>query len=89
MRWKIFVMALAISAGAMSGRAASAVTCAQGPYRAGCAGPNGAVVAHKQPYHPVYKPPSGSVYHGKSVSCASGPYRAGCVGPHGGVVHTH
>lgn len=28
---------------------ASAVVCAKGVYRAGCAGPNGAVVVHRRP----------------------------------------
>jgi hypothetical protein len=32
---------------------ASAVVCAKGVYRAGCAGPRGAVVAHRAP-HGVY-----------------------------------
>ena len=50
---------------------AAAVTCAAGVYRAGCAGPNGAAVAHR-PAAPVH--------------CASGVYRAGCVGPNGAVV---
>ena len=57
---------------------ASAVTCANGVYRAGCAGPNGAVVVHKPyvaaprvHYHSAHRP----------VTCANGVYRAGCVGP--------
>ena len=33
---------------------ASAVVCARGVYRAGCAGPRGAVVAHRGPYGRVY-----------------------------------
>jgi len=33
---------------------ASAVVCARGVYRAGCAGPRGAVVAHRGPYGHVY-----------------------------------
>lgn len=53
-----------------------AVTCANGVYRAGCVGPNGAAVVHKAP-----------VYHAKPrVSCANGVYRAGCAGPHGAAV---
>jgi hypothetical protein len=51
---------------------AEAVTCANGVYRAGCAGPNGAAV--------VRKPPA------PAVTCARGVYRAGCVGPNGAVV---
>jgi len=49
---------------------ASAVACAKGVYRAGCAGPNGAVVAKK----PV------------TTTCAKGVYRAGCTGPNGTAV---
>jgi hypothetical protein len=33
---------------------ASAVVCARGVYRAGCAGPRGAVVAHRGPYGHAY-----------------------------------
>ena len=54
---------------------ASAVVCAEGVVRAGCAGPNGAVAVKKPA--PVRKPP---------VTCAAGVYRAGCVGPNGAVV---
>lgn len=54
---------------------AGAVVCAKGVYRAGCAGPNGAVVT-RPPYVPP-RPP---------VVCGAGPYRAGCAGPHGAVV---
>ena len=49
-----------------------AVVCANGVYRAGCAGPNGAAVVHK-PVHRA-RPP---------VTCTNGVYRAGCVGPNG------
>jgi len=52
-----------------------AAACANGVYRAGCVGPNGAAVVRK-PVKPV-KPP---------VSCAKGVYRAGCVGPNGAAV---
>jgi hypothetical protein len=58
--------------------AANAVTCANGVYRAGCAGPNGAAVVKKQP---VVRPPA-------TVHCVNGVNRAGCAGPNGaGVVH--
>ncbi len=56
---------------------ANAIVCARGVYRAGCAGPNGAVVA-RRPYH--------APYYGRGGGCASGPYRAGCAGPRGAVV---
>lgn len=52
-----------------------AVVCANGVYRAGCAGPNGGAVVHK-PVHRA-RPP---------VTCANGVYRAGCVGPNGAAV---
>ena len=54
------------------GQESYAAACANGVYRAGCAGPNGAAVVKK-------KPPA-------SVSCAKGAYRAGCVGPNGAAV---
>lgn len=67
---------------------AGAITCANGVYRAGCAGPNGAAVVRKPPY---YAPHTG--YHGypgyyrrPPVACANGPYRAGCAGPNGAAV---
>ncbi len=66
---------------------AGAVTCANGVYRAGCAGPNGAAVvrkpyatpyvAHPRTYYPAARPP---------VTCANGVYRAGCAGPNGAAV---
>jgi hypothetical protein len=52
-------------------RPAHAITCANGVYRAGCAGPNGAAVVRKAPPPP------------RAVTCANGVYRAGCVGPNG------
>jgi hypothetical protein len=54
---------------------ASAVTCANGVYRAGCVGPNGAAAVHKEP---VRRP--------ATVTCAKGVYREGCAGPSGGAV---
>jgi hypothetical protein len=55
---------------------ASAAACANGVYRAGCVGPNGAAVVNKAPYH---RPPA-------KVSCVNGVYRAGCAGPNGAAV---
>jgi len=55
---------------------AGAITCANGVYRAGCAGPNGAAAVHKAPP----PPPRGT------VTCANGVYRAGCAGPNGAAV---
>jgi hypothetical protein len=56
-----------------------AVTCAEGVYRAGCAGPNGAAVVNKTPPRVYHRPPA-------TVSCANGVYRAGCAGPNGAAV---
>ena len=53
-----------------------AAMCANGVYRAGCVGPNGAAVVRKPPY---YRAPA-------TVTCAKGVYRAGCAGPNGAVV---
>ncbi len=58
---------LALGLGVMAPKA-SAAACAAGAYRAGCVGPNGAVVAHR---------------HAAPVACGAGPYRAGCVAPRG------
>ena len=65
----------AISILAAAPQSAQAATCASGVYRAGCAGPNGAVVVRKPP------PP-----RQQTVKCANGVYRAGCVGPNGAAV---
>jgi hypothetical protein len=65
---------------ALAPRPASALTCASGVYRAGCAGPNGAAVVRKSTPAPV------STYHGGAVTCANGVYRAGCAGPNGAAV---
>ena len=54
-----------------------AVTCANGVYRAGCAGPKGVAVVKK---HPAYR------YRAPVRGCAAGPYRAGCAGPNGAAV---
>ena len=53
------------------GQESHAAACANGVYRAGCAGPNGAAVVKKKP---------------ASVSCAKGAYRAGCIGSNGAAV---
>ena len=76
------VLLLAVSALSLSALAALAtpqpayaVTCANGVYRAGCAGPNGAAVVRKTPPPPP-----------RTVTCANGVYRAGCAGPNGAAV---
>jgi hypothetical protein len=58
---------------------AQAVECASGPYRAGCAGPNGAAVV-RRPYEGGFHSYEGG------HACAAGPNRAGCVGPNGAAV---
>jgi len=76
-RIKYVVLAVIVAFGPLViTRQANAVTCANGVYRAGCVGPNGAAVTRKAPVYRA-KPP---------VACANGVYRAGCVGPHGAAV---
>jgi hypothetical protein len=60
---KRFILAAALLAGffAFSATEASAVVCASGVYRVGCAGPHGAVVGHRGYYGGVYR---GGVYQG-------------------------
>ena len=82
MKQTILAATTALGALVLVQQHAHAAICANGVYRAGCVGPNGAAVVRK-PYgaypHAYYarRPP---------VSCASGPYRAGCVGPNGAAV---
>lgn len=73
---KLPLIALTIAL-CMGAHTAYAAGCVNGVYRAGCAGPNGAVETTK----PVARPP----YH-STTTCASGPNRAGCEGPHGATV---
>jgi hypothetical protein len=74
---KQLLLASVVAAGLFAfAQQSDAVTCANGVYRAGCVGPNGAAVVRKAP-----------AYHAKPrVSCAKGVYRAGCVGPNGAAV---
>ena len=62
---------------ALSAADASAAVCARGVYRAGCAGPRGAVVARR----PVVVAPRVVAPRvvAPRVVCARGVYRAGCV----------
>jgi hypothetical protein len=80
-----YVISFALLAGfAAFASPASAVTCANGVYRAGCVGPNGAAVARKPtPYYNAHP------YHGGTVTCAKGVYRAGCAGPNGTAVRRY
>ena len=79
---KHVMLATVVAAGMLAlGQPSYAAGCVKGVYRAGCAGPNGAVVARKPPpvTHPVARP---------TVSCVNGVYRAGCAGPNrAAVVH--
>lgn len=91
---KHILLTAAIALGTLAPvRQASAVTCANGVYRAGCVGPNGAAIVRKPPPYaayprPHYVQPPPVTYHRRppTVACARGPYRAGCVGPNGAVV---
>ncbi|WOJ89172.1 hypothetical protein RZS28_15390 [Methylocapsa polymorpha] len=47
-----FAALVAIGAAMASASDANAVVCARGVYRAGCAGPHGAVVGHRHVYAP-------------------------------------
>ena len=60
---KYFILAAALLGGffAFTATQASAIVCARGVYRAGCAGPRGAVVGHRGYYGGAYR---GGVYRG-------------------------
>jgi hypothetical protein len=68
---------------------AHAFVCGNGVWRAGCAGPNGAVVVRRPyvaPPRAYYAPPPRAYYAPRRpVACANGVFVAGCVGPRGGV----
>jgi hypothetical protein len=82
---KLFLIAATLLGGtfALSATDAGAAVCARGVYRAGCAGPGGAVVARRpvtrvtvpRPVVVVPRP----VVVAPRVVCARGVYRAGCV----------
>ena len=73
---KYVVLAFMVALGTLAiAQPTHAAACANGVYRAGCVGPNGAAVVHKAPRTKPH-----------SVSCANGIYRAGCVGPNGAAV---
>jgi hypothetical protein len=64
---KRFILTAALLGGffAFTATEASAFVCARGVYRAGCAGPRGAVVGHRGYYGGVYRGGAyrGGVYH--------------------------
>lgn len=75
---KNIVLAVMFAVGTLAvAQQSHAAACANGVYRAGCVGPNGAAVVRKPA--PVYRAKP-------TVSCANGVYRAGCVGPNGAAV---
>ena len=75
---KLFLIAATLLGGtfALSATDASAAVCARGVYRAGCAGPRGAVVARRPVVAPRVVAPT---VVSPRVVCARGVYRAGCV----------
>ncbi len=83
LRMAVVTMAIAIPLRFAAISPAHAFVCGRGFYRAGCAGPNGAVVVRRPGYGPYYRRPYGAYYRGPAVTCARGPYRAGCAGPNG------
>ena len=72
---KHVVLAVMVALGTLAlAQESHAAACANGVYRAGCVGPNGAAVVHKStPAKPT-------------VTGAKGVYRAGCAGPKGAAV---
>ena len=76
MKHVVFAVIVAVGTLALA-QQSHAAACANGVYRAGCVGPNGAAVVRKPIPANRAKP---------SVSCANGVYRAGCVGPNGAAV---
>jgi hypothetical protein len=75
---KHVVLAVMIGLGTFAlAQQSQAASCANGVYRAGCVGPNGAAVVRKPTPTNRAKTP---------VTCANGVYRAGCVGPNGAAV---
>jgi hypothetical protein len=84
---KLFLIAILLGGTfALSATNASAAVCARGVYRAGCAGPRGAIVAHRPVVAPRVVAPrlvAPRVVAPRVVAprvvCARGVYRAGCV----------
>ena len=80
---KLFLIAATLLGGifALSATDASAAVCARGVYRAGCAGPRGAVVASRPVVAPRVVTPRvvAPVVVAPRIVCARGVYRAGCV----------
>lgn len=77
-----FAASLAFCLLSLAATHASAVVCAEGVVREGCAGPRGAVAVKKPVPATVYHPPVAQ----PPVKCVAGEERAGCVGPRGAAV---
>jgi hypothetical protein len=58
---------------------AHAVECAAGVVRAGCAGPNGAVVAGPNGVHKTSPPPAGTTVKGARGNTATKAVQSGCA----------
>jgi hypothetical protein len=87
MKRYLFAAAIALGAMALMPSDAHAIECANGVYRAGCVGPNGAAVVKKAPPAAYVHPPRAAYAHPPaSVTCAKGVYREGCAGPNGAAV---
>ena len=89
LRMAFVVLATAVPLSFAAISPAHALVCGRGFYRAGCAGPNGAVVVRRPGYGAGYAPGYGPVYRRPFVNCARGPYRAGCAGPNGVVIRRY
>jgi hypothetical protein len=74
-------LAAGVAVAVLSPTQSHAAACANGVYRAGCVGPNGAAVVRKPPanYNNGHYYGHNNYYHGSSVHCAHGYNRGGCV----------
>ena len=79
MKYALIVLSVIGGFFALGTTEASAVVCARGVYRAGCAGPNGAVGVRRGYYGPTGSVAVRRGYYGPVV-------RRGYYGPRGGVV---
>jgi hypothetical protein len=87
MKRYLLTATIALGALALMPSYAHAIECANGVFRAGCVGPNGAVGVKKAPAATYAHPPSAAYAHPPtSVTCAKGVYREGCAGPNGAAV---
>ncbi len=73
---KFALLALMLAGSLLLTTEASAVVCAKGVYRAGCVGPNGAIVGHRGYYGGAY---ARGYRSGTVIRHRSGPYRSRTV----------